>query len=133
MINWNFAIVVCCSLLLGCAAISQQAKMEEYKRTMDAYEAAMRISDFNTACQYLDPAKMARKECLTHYENLKLVSYDILRVDGSPDKLEVIHAIEAQYYFLDHYVVKKIQYEQSWHFKEDKEKWLLQTGPPHFE
>lgn len=133
MKNLIVAIIVFCSLILGCAAISQQAKMEEYTRTMDAYEAALRVSDFNTACQYVDPAEMGHKNCLKRYEGLKLVSYDILRVNVSQDKLEVTHAIEAEYYFLDRHVVKKIQYEQSWHYKEDMEKWVLQTGPPHFE
>lgn len=133
MKNLIIVIAFLCCLPLGCATITEQAKMEEYTRTMDAYEAAMRVSDFNSACQYVDPAEMARKECLKRYENLKLVNYDIVGVNVGQDKRDVTHAIEAKYYFLDHYVVKKVQYEQSWHYDEDLGKWMLQTGPPHFE
>ncbi|MBC2712951.1 MAG: hypothetical protein HGJ94_18745 [Desulfosarcina sp.] len=120
-------------LTMGCAAISEQAKMEEYGRTMDSYETAMRLSDFNAACQYVDPSEMGRKDCLKRYENLKIVSYDVLGVNVAEDKQEVTQTIEVEYYFLDRYVVKKIQYEQSWRYKEALEKWMLQTAPPFFE
>lgn len=120
-------------LPLGCATIAEQAKMDEYGRTMDAYEAAMRVSDFNAACQYVEPAEMGRKDCLKRYANLKLVSYDVLGIKVTQDKQEVSQTVEAEYYFLNRYVVKKTQYEQSWRYKEDLEKWMLQTGPPHFE
>ena len=113
MKNLIVAITVFCYLPLGCAAISEQAKMEEYGRTMDAYEAAMRVSDFNSACQYVDPDEMGRKDCLKRYENLKLVSYDVLGENVAEDKQQVTHTIEVEYYFLDRYVVKKFQYEQS--------------------
>jgi hypothetical protein len=45
-------------LPLGCASISEQAKMEAYDRTMDSYQTAMRLSDFNAACKYVDPSEM---------------------------------------------------------------------------
>lgn len=133
MKNLIVVIAVFCYLPLGCAAISEQAKVEEYGRTMDAYEAAMRVSDFNSACQYVDPVEMGRKDCLKRYENLKLVSYDVLGENVAEDKQQVTHTIEVEYYFLDRYIVKKFQYEQSWRYKEDLENWLLQTGPPRFE
>jgi hypothetical protein len=126
-------IVIFCCLPLGCAAISEQGKMEEYDRTMDSYETAMQLSDFNTACQYVNPSEMAREDCLKAYENLKIVSYDVRQFSVAEDKQEVTQAVEVEYYFLDRYVVKKTHYEQAWQYQEDRETWLLQTGPPHFE
>jgi hypothetical protein len=131
MKNMILAILVC--LPLGCASISEHAKMEAYGRTMDSYQTAMQLSDFNTVCKSVDPDEVERKECLKRYENVKIVSYDVLGVNVSEDKSEVTQTIETEFFFVDRYIVKKIEYEQSWRYKEDMENWLLQTGPPHFE
>lgn len=133
MKNSLIAIAVLCLLPLGCATLSDQAKMEEYGRTMDAYETAMRLSDFNASCQYVDPVEMKRKDCLNRYENVKIVSYDVLGADVAQDKQEVDQTVEVEYYFLDRYVVKKTQYKQLWRYQKDRKTWILKTGPPLFQ
>jgi hypothetical protein len=125
------AVLIC--LPLGCASISEQAKMEAYDRTMDAYQTVMRLSNFNDVCKYVDPSEMGRKDCLKQYANVKIVSYDVLGVNVAEDKLEVTQTVEVEYFFVDRYVVEKIEYEQSWRYMKEMESWLLQTGPPHFE
>ena len=107
--------------------------MEAYDRTMDAYQTTMRLSDYNAACKYVDPAEMGRKDCLQQYEKVKIVSYDVRGVNVTEDKLEVTQTVEVEYFFVDRYVVKKIEYEQSWRYVKEMASWLLQTGPPHFE
>ncbi len=131
MKNMIIAVLIC--LPLGCASIAEQAKMEAYGRTMDSYQTAMRLSNFNDVCKYVDPAEIGRKDCLRQYENVKIVSHDVLGVNVSEDKLEVTQTVETEYYFVDRYIVKKIEYEQSWRYQSDMESWLLQTGPPQFE
>ena len=129
----NMIIAVLIFLPLGCASISEQAKMEAYERTMDSYQTAMRLSNFNDVCQYVDPAEMGRKDCLRPYENVKIVSYDLRGVTVADDKLEVTQTVEVEYFLLDRNVVKKFEYEQSWRYQKEMKSWLLQTGPPHFE
>jgi hypothetical protein len=129
----NMIIAVFIFLPLGCASISEHAKMEAYGRTMDSYQTAMQLSDFNTVCKAVDPLEMVRKDCLQRYENVKIVSYEVLGVNLSEDKLEVTQTVEAEYFFVDRYIVKKIEYEQSWHYDKETQNWLLQTAPPHFE
>ena len=131
MKNMIIAILVC--LPLGCASISEHAKMEAYGRIMDSYQTAMQLSDFNTVCKSVDPDEVARKECLKRYGNVKIVSYDVLGVNLSEDKSEVTQTVETEFFLVDRYIVKKIEYEQSWRYREDMETWLLQTGPPRFE
>ena len=55
MKNRMVAIVLLCYLPLGCAFVSEKAKMEQYGRILDSYETAMRMSDFNALCQFVDP------------------------------------------------------------------------------
>ena len=124
-------LLVC--LPLGCAALSDQYKMEEYGRTVDSYETAMRVSNFNAACQYVDPTVMSRQECVQCYDNVKIATYTILSADVSDENNEVDLSVETSYFLLDRYVVKKIQFEQSWHYVEASKRWMLKTGPPKFD
>lgn len=125
------AVFIC--LPLGCATIAEHAKKDAYERTMESYQTAMRLSDFNAVCNTVDPDEIGRKDCLKKYENVKIVSYDVLGISVTKDKLSVTQTVEAEYFFLDRYVVEKVEYEQSWRYNEDTENWLLQTAPPNFE
>ena len=107
--------------------------MKTYGRTMDSYEIAMRVSDFNTACRYVDPHVMGREDCMRRYQNMKVTSYDILSAKLADDKSRMNLTVEVAYFFLDRYIVKKKQFEQVWHYEEDSKRWVLRTGPPHFE
>lgn len=125
--------VVLLSVLMGCATIKEKGIMEEYGRTMDTYETAMQLSDFNTICQHIDPAVISRTDCMACFDNVKIVSYDVFAVNVAKDQREVNMAVEVQYFFLDRYVLKKIQYDHTWRYHEDVERWLLTAGPPAFE
>lgn len=125
-------IVALCSLSLGCAAFSGQARMEQYGRTLDAYETAMRMSDFNTICKFVEPSAMSRQDCLNRFGAVKLVDYQMTAMQVSDDRLNVDQEIEVGYYSLNRYVLKKIRYEQSWHYLEERQEWFLENGPPSF-
>jgi hypothetical protein len=43
------------------------------------------------------------------------------------------HSIETKYFKLDRYVLKKMQYKQTWQYNQETQRWLLITGPPEFE
>ena len=127
----TLAFLLCC-LLLGCAVLSEKHKMEEYGRTIDSYETAMRVSDFNVACQYMDPDVLSQEECKQRYENVKIASYDVRSAKAADDYQKVDLKVGVSYFLLDRYVVNEIQFEQSWHYAEVSKRWLLDTVPPHF-
>lgn len=132
MKNLIIAIVVLCNLPLGCATLSEQAKLEAFGRAEDSYKTAMQLSDFNAVCRYVLPSAMGRKDCLARYDNLKIVTYDVIGMDLSEDKRVVTQTVDVEYYFLDRYIAKKIQYDQSWGYQEASKTWMLTTGPPVF-
>ena len=128
------AVLVFLSLLpTGCATIADQAKMEAFGQINDTYESAMRLSEFKTACQFVDPSVMASDACRKRYDNLKLTRYDVLEMAAAEDNQEIRQTVELEYFFLDRYVVRKIQHHQLWRYREEMGAWLLQTGPPKFE
>ena len=119
-------------MLLGCAVLSDKYKMEEYSRTIDSYETAMRVSDFNVVCQYMDPDLLSREDCVQCYQNVKIASYDVRSAKAADDNQKVDLKVEVSYFLLDRYVVNKIQFEQSWRYEEASKRWLLNTVPPNF-
>jgi hypothetical protein len=124
------AVLLCLST--GCAIMADKGIMEEYGSTMDTYETAMQMSDFNTICQNIDPAVMSRTQCMQRFDNLKIVSYDVFAVNVAKDQRQVDMAVEVQYFFLDRYVVKKLQFDQTWRYSEELKRWMLTEGPPEF-
>ena len=132
MKNLIIVFAFLCSLPLGCATFSEQAKIEAFGRTEDSYKTAMQLSDFNAVCRYVHPSAMGRKDCLARYDNLKIVTYDVIGMDLSEDNREVTQTVDVEYYFLDRYIAKKLQYEQSWGYQEASKNWMLTTCPPVF-
>ncbi len=124
------ALVFLTLLPTGCATLAGQAKIETFGQTSDTYESAMRLSEFNTACQFLDASVMAHDVCRKRYANLKLTGYDVLEMKMAQNNHEVLQTVELEYYFLDQHVVRKIQHQQLWRYREDMKTWLLQTRPP---
>lgn len=133
MVFMRITLVLALGLLSGCATIADQSKMDEYGRTMDTYETAIRQSDFNVACKYVDPTKMTRADCLERYKNMKIANYEVLAVNVSEDKEEVKTAVEVEYFFLDRYIVNKREFDQTWVYNEALKRWFLKEGPPVFE
>ena len=128
----RITLVLAFGLLAGCATVSGQGKMDEFGRTMDTYETAIHQSDFNVACKYVDPAKMTRGDCLERYQNLKIANYKVLAVNVAEDQGEVTTAVEVEYFFLDQYIVKKHQFDQTWFYNDALKRWFLREGPPVF-
>ena len=122
-----------CLPLLGCATFKEKSIIEAYGRTMESYETAMRVSDFLTACQNVDPAALSRQECTQRFDKVKITSYEVLAVTVAKDNRKVDLTVEVQYFFLDRYVLKKIQFDQSWRYHENQKRWLLTDGPPAFQ
>jgi hypothetical protein len=132
MKNLIIVIVVICCLPLGCASLLEKSKMEQFGRTLDAYEDAMRISDFNAACRFVNPAQMSHQDCLKRFSNIHLADTRVTDTQVSKDRMKVHQEIEVSYYFLDRYVLKKMRYRQTWQYLKDRDQWLLQDGPPVF-
>lgn len=125
-------VAVSCCLLIGCAAFSKKAKMEKYGRTLDAYKTAMRISDLNAVCHFVDSTAMSREDCLKRFGDIKLVGFKIMDAQADEENMEVTQDIKVSYHFLNNVRIKEHQYKQTWHYLEDSEKWLLKDGPPQF-
>ncbi len=132
MIKRMLIAVVCCCLLIGCASFSKKAKMKKYGLTMDSYETAMRTSELNAVCRFVDPSVMSREDCLNRFGKIKLVDYKLMDIQVDDESLDVTQEVKVSYHFLSGVRIKDLTYEQTWHYLEDSEKWVLTDGPPQF-
>jgi len=129
----TICLIVLSFLFHGCSTLSNQYEKDEYERTMFDYDTAMQLSEFNVVCKFLDSAVMERDACLAHYDNLKIIEYEVLEVEVVEEKKKVTQSVVVDYHFRDQVVLKKVQYEQTWKYQEDVKTWLLQSEPPMFE
>lgn len=130
---WIIVVTVSVGLLSGCAGFSNKSKLENYGRTLDSYESAMRVSDLDTVCHFVDPDAMSRQDCLDHFGEIKLVSYKVMDVKVDEENMNVTQEIKVSYHFLNGIRLKDRTFSQTWHYLEDSEQWLLKDGPPKFE
>jgi hypothetical protein len=76
---------------------------------------------------------MERDACLAHYDNLKIIEYEVLEVEVVEENKKVTQSVAVDYHFRNQVVLKNIQYKQTWKYQEGVKTWLLQSEPPVFE
>ncbi len=118
------------TLLAGCAAMAGKSRLESYSQIVDAYEKALRRSDYNAAARFLDPSAPAARVDLHKMKDIKIVEYKVTRVNMSENKTEIAQDVELQYFRLNSNILRTVHDPQIWRFQQEGKVWLLQTGFP---
>ena len=119
-------------LPLGCGTLKERARMESFGPTVQAYEQALRLADYNKAAAYLDPSAATAPPDLKPYQNIKIVEYKILHTQVSPDSLEIKQDVALQYFRLNSNIMRSIRDHQTWRYRQADKTWRLQSGLPDF-
>lgn len=122
--------ILTCALLAGCAAMAEKSRLESYSQIVDAYEHALRMSDYNAAVQFLDPSASTARVDLNKMKDIKIVEYKVTRVDMSENSMEITQDVELQYFRLNSNILRTAHDPQIWRFQQEGNVWLLQTGLP---
>jgi hypothetical protein len=131
MANKKLHIVVLSLLVIGCAAVADMHSIEKFEQTTDAYELAMRWSDFEMASTFLKDQQ--DPQIATQIENLKqfkVTAYTVKRYIPSEDKTQVLIIADVQFFKINGLIVKNIIHRQLWQFDKDKKSWFLTSGLP---
>jgi len=131
MANKKLHIVVLSLLVIGCAAVTDMHSIEKFEQTTDAYELAMRWSDFEMASTFLKDQQ--DPQIATQIENLKqfkVTAYTVKRYIPSEDKTQVLIIADVQFFKINGLIVKNIIHRQLWQFDKDKKSWFLTSGLP---
>lgn len=119
-------------LLLGCAGFSEKNRMENFSRTANAYEQALRMSDYDSAVAFCSPSTFNAAAKSKKFKNIKIIEYKIARLDVSKDNLEIKQDVELQYFLLNSNRLRTMRHPQTWRYREKEKIWLLETGLPAF-
>ena len=131
MANLKLHMVLLSLLVIGCASVTEMQRKDMFEQTTDAYELAMRWSDFEMASTFLKDRQ--DPQIATQIENLKqfkVTAYTVKRYIPSKDKTQVLMIADVQFFKINGLIVKNIIHRQLWELDKDKQSWVLTSGLP---
>ena len=131
MVKLKSIILLFSILAVSCASVNEMKTMDKFEQAADAYELAIRWSDFEMASSFLknqqDPDIATQIE---HLKQFKVTSYTVKRFLPSADKSQVLIFAQIQYFKKNGLIVKDIIHRQIWEYDKEKENWFLTSGLP---
>lgn len=128
-----FSLWLLIPLLLSCTTIGDRVRLSKFDQTAQAYETAVKRSQFGPAQQFVDPFFRKTKIDYDTYKNVKIVDFGVTHVTVSDDRLKVEQDVVLQYFLLDQNILKTSKYKQIWRYNETKGNWFLHTPLPSFD
>lgn len=120
-------------LLFGCSTAEKLYQDYEFGEVGQAYEHAIRWSDFRIANAYRRDA--GTEDNPPDFEKLsqfRVTSYRVKERAELMDKYQVRQSVEIKYFKANSFVEKKILDHQIWEYNAEQRKWYLLTGLPEF-
>jgi len=131
MVKLKSIILLFSILAVSCASVTEMKTMDKFEQAADAYELAIRWSDFEMASSFLkdqqDPDIATQIE---HLKQFKVTSYTVKRFLPSADKSQVLIFAQVQYFKKNGLIVNNIIHRQIWKYDKEKENWFLTSGLP---
>ena len=107
--------------------------MEQLDQTTQAYEQAIRWSEFDYAMIFLEPSvRKANPPDESFYKRIRVTAYNIKKTALSEDEMQAIQIAEISYYRIDNVIVKSFSDHQLWEWNAKDKRWYLKSGLPDF-
>lgn len=120
-------------LIFGCGSITEFRKMEKLNETIQAYEQAIRWSEFDYAMIFLEPSEReANPPDESLYKRIRVTAYKIKKTALSDDEMQAVQVAEISYYKIDNVTVKSFSDHQLWEWDTKDKRWYLKSGLPYF-
>jgi hypothetical protein len=131
MVKLKWLIIFGVILAVSCTSVNEMKRMDKFEQTTDAYELAIRWSDFDMASSFLknqeDPQIATQIENLKQY---KVTSYTVKRYLPSADKSQILIIADVQFFKKNGLIIKNISHRQIWKYDKDRDSWFLTSGLP---
>ena len=123
-----FSLAVLLLLLGACAHDLALMKRDE---TLNAYRAAIRWGSFDAAAKF--QSVLARRPAMPgDVHEVKVSGYEVIAHVTDQKRMTLTQTVELRYYRTTNLVEKTTIDEQSWHYDQDEEKWVLDSPLPRF-
>ncbi|MGD8521902.1 MAG: hypothetical protein PVF56_12215 [Desulfobacterales bacterium] len=127
------ALIILALLVSGCGTMEQFRKMEQLSEMTQAYEQAIRWSEFDYATVFLEPSERdANPSDESFYKRIKVTDYKTKKTAFSDDETQAIQIVEISYYKIDNMIVKSFSDHQLWEWHTKDKRWYLKSGLPEF-
>jgi hypothetical protein len=131
MVKLKWLIILGVISAVSCTSVNEMKRMDKFEQTTDAYELAIRWSDFDMASSFLknqeDPQIATQIENLKQY---KVTSYTVKRYLPSADKSQILIIADVQFFKKNGLIIKNISHRQIWKYDKDRDSWFLTSGLP---
>lgn len=119
--------------LLGCAEIRSKDQAVLLQDSLRGYSNAMRWSDFNAAMAFVERREEAVDQIdLERLKDVRVTSYEIEDQYLSVDKGEAYVTAKISFHLADSMTVETITDKQTWWYRKDQRRWLLDGSLPSF-
>ena len=128
----NFCLLLLAILALwSCAAAFEQARTEHFNKYGDRYRLFLMRGEYGQAASMIDPADRKTTD-FEKMKEVKIVDYKVTGTFAAEDKSEIRQDVELQYFLKSQNLLKSVQYQQLWQYKDEGRAWLLKTDLPTF-
>lgn len=120
-------------LFWGCASMLVPGEMLD--SSIRSYQQMIRWQEPNGAAAFVEPEHRAEYlERVAALDKIKIVEYEIKRVELTDKDMKAQVTVEFKYHHLDSIVVKSVVDEQRWEYESEGKQvgWHLITLPPEF-
>ncbi|HOV87568.1 MAG TPA: hypothetical protein PLM79_14495 [Syntrophobacteraceae bacterium] len=121
-----FALAV--MIPLSCSSVSKQkGEQEDLQEIADAFNSAVRWSDFKTACGFvLPPRKQAFWDQMDEMSNtVRIMDFQIREVSVPQKKNRGTVILRYRYYHMDSPNMRTKNLQQHWIFSEQEKSWFV--------
>ena len=133
MTKVKFVLILLSLLLVSCTSLSDMRKKDKFEERFQAYEDAVRWSDFATASTFLKSEKLEKLyPKLEELKQIKVTSYEVRKFLPSKDQSQVLLIVEIEYFRRNGLVVNRLIDQQLWKYNTTEKQWFLTSGLPDF-
>ncbi|MBI5551426.1 MAG: hypothetical protein HY911_07950 [Desulfobacterales bacterium] len=128
----EFCVLLLATLVLwSCTAAFEQARTEHFNKYADRYRLSLLRGEYGQAASMIDPADRKTTD-FEKMKEIKIVDYKVTSMITSEDHNEIRQDVELQYFLKSQNLLKSVQYQQLWQYKDEGRAWQLKTDLPTF-
>lgn len=114
-------------ILAGCASEQRKTSMDS---TLRLYEKSIKWGLYSDAQSVVE--KPEPQELLDRYEEIKVISYEVVHQEIVGDFEQLNQIVEIKFYHEQQGTIKTVRDPQVWIYNDDREAWVLESGLPDF-
>lgn len=125
----SILVVTACLLMAACA---HDAGLLQRTGTLNAYRSAIRWNDFEQASAFQNGVTAPRRAS-DKLRDVRVTGYDVVSQREDRERQTMHQSVSIRYHHLGDRNEKTLVDEQDWHYDNARDKWVLDTGLPHFD